>query len=48
MFKEASQSELHAMREHIKEHPGENPAIEKLMAKKTYVSIIFAQSLFNS
>jgi hypothetical protein len=34
MFKEASQSELHGMRRHLKEHPGENPEIEKLMAEE--------------
>lgn len=34
MFKEASQSELNSMREHLKENPGEFPEMEKLMAEE--------------
>jgi hypothetical protein len=34
MFKEASQAELHSMREHLKANPGKNPDIEKLMAEE--------------
>jgi hypothetical protein len=34
MFKEASEGELHAMRVHIRENPGESPVIERLMAEE--------------
>lgn len=34
MLKEASLSEMHSLREHVKEHPGEFPAMEKLLAEE--------------